>query len=164
MAGEWLDIHGGFQIAHVINPAFETQNALLGNFKTMLAGVVFLGAGGPALMIRAAASSLAVSPPGVLHLGFGVAGDWTGLLVKVLWISVQLAAPVTAATFLAEVATALINRALPQMHVLILALPAKALLAVCAVALTVPILVHALEAVFSDMGSDLMRVVRMMGG
>src|SRR5438270_207807 len=51
MAGEWLDLQAGFQTAQVLNPAFDTQNALLGNFKYLLAGLVFLGSGGYAIML-----------------------------------------------------------------------------------------------------------------
>jgi flagellar biosynthetic protein FliR len=100
----------------------------------------------------------------VLKIGSGAPGDWTSLLVKALWISVQLVAPIAAATFLAEVATALLSRALPQMNVLMLTLPAKALLAVCAVALTIPILARLLEAIFTDLGADLTQVLRLLGG
>src|SRR5437899_1129580 len=43
MAGEWLDLHAGFQAAQVLNPAIDLQNALIGNFKYLLAALVFLG-------------------------------------------------------------------------------------------------------------------------
>src|SRR5262245_24001346 len=50
MAGEWLDMQGGFQQGHILNPAFETNNAPMGNLKYLVAGIVFLGVGGHGLM------------------------------------------------------------------------------------------------------------------
>src|SRR5947199_137184 len=46
MAGEWLDLQSGFQAGQLLNPAFDTHNALLGQFSYLLAGMVFLGTGG----------------------------------------------------------------------------------------------------------------------
>jgi flagellar biosynthetic protein FliR len=163
MAGDWLDLHAGFQAAQVLNPAIDLQNALIGNFKYLLAGLVFLGTGSHAVMLRAAADSLTISPPGVLRLSLGTAGDWTTLLVTAVWIAVQLAAPMAAALFLAEVAIGLINRALPQVNVMILTLPVKAMLAVCALALCIPVLIRALGLVFSNLGPELAQVLRAMG-
>jgi flagellar biosynthetic protein FliR len=164
MAGEWIDLHSGFQMAQVLNPAFDTQNALVGHFKYLLAGVVFLGTGGYAIMIRAAASSLALSPPGALRLNLGAAEDWTGLIVRIFWIALQLAAPAAAALFLAEIAMGLMNRALPRLHIMMLALPLKALLGIVAVAISIPVLVEALAALFARLGPELMHFLRILGG
>jgi flagellar biosynthetic protein FliR len=163
-AGEWLDLHAGFQVAQVLNPAFDTQNALIGNFKYLLAGLVFLGTGGHAVLIRAAATSLAVSPPGVLRMGFGDPQDWTALIGRILWLAVQMAAPVAAALFLAEIAIGLANRALPQVNLMMLTLPLKAILAVSALAVAVPVLVRVMTMVFGEMGPALAQVLRMVRG
>jgi flagellar biosynthesis protein FliR len=163
-AGEWLDLHAGFQVAQVLNPMFDTQNSLIGNFKYLLAGLVFMGTGGYAVMIRAAATSLAVSPPGVLRMGMGATEDWTALVGRILWLAVQMAAPVAAALFLAEIAIGLANRALPQVNMMMLTLPLKAILSVSALAVVVPILVRVMALVFGEMGPALAQVLRMVRG
>lgn len=163
MAGEWLDLHAGFQAGHILNPAFDTQSAPLGNFKHVLAGLAFLAAGGHGMMVRAAASTLAISPPGVLALHLGTADDWTSLLTRLFLIAIQLAAPVAAALFLAEIAIGLVNRALPQVNVMMLMLPVKAILAVGALALCAPLLARTMETVFRGLDVELLRVLRVMG-
>ena len=90
MAGSWLDLQAGFQASQLVNPAFDTHNAVLGNFCYLLAGLIFLCSGGYAIVLRAAVRSLAVSPPGVLRIHVGTAGDWTTLMAQVLWIALQL--------------------------------------------------------------------------
>jgi flagellar biosynthetic protein FliR len=163
MAGEWLDLQSGFQASQLVNPAFNTHNTVLGNFNYMLAGLVFLGTGGYAIMLRAAVRSFVVSPPGVLRLNLGTPGDWTALLTQVVWIALQLAAPVAAALFLSEIAIGFITRAMPRMNVMILTLPAKSGLAIGALALSIPVVARSLEVSFSDLAISLASIVRCLG-
>jgi flagellar biosynthesis protein FliR len=162
MAGEWLDLQSGFQASQLVNPTFDTHNAVLGNLNYWLAVLVFLGSGGYAILLRAAVRSFAVSPPGALRLNLGTAGDWTTLVAQVIWIALQLAAPVAAALFLAEIAVGFISRAMPQMNVMMLTLPAKSGLALGALALSIPMTARALEVAFSHMGAALACIVRGM--
>jgi flagellar biosynthetic protein FliR len=164
MAGEWLDLQSGFQASQLLNPALETNAAPLGSFTHLMAAIVFLGTGAHHLVIRAAARSLTVSPPGVLKLHVGDAGDWTTLLAQIVWIALQLAAPVAAALFLAEIAVGLFNRALPQVNVLMLTLPVKSALAMGVLAISVPVMARALERLFGNMGAQLLGIVRGLGG
>jgi flagellar biosynthetic protein FliR len=164
MAGEWLDLHAGFQAAHLFNPALEVQTSLLGTFKHLVAVVLFLGVGGHVVVLRAAASSLELSPPGVLRLSMGIAGDWTTLVTRTVLVAVQLAAPVAATLFLVEVGMGLINRALPQVNVLMMSLPAKAALALCVLALSLPLLIQSLTALFESLGPMLSGVLRTVSG
>lgn len=151
MAGEWLDLHGGFQVAQVFDPTFDTQNGLLGQFQYLLAALVFLGSGGYGLVIRAAVESTAWSPPGVLQLHVETEAEWVAMVTRAVWLAVQIAAPVAAALFLAEVAVALLGRAMPQMNLLILALPVKGWLAIAALALALPIVAQVLASSFRQM-------------
>lgn len=163
MAGEWMDLQGGFQAATLLNPMFDVQSAPLGSFKNLLAGLVFFASNAHTLILRAGVSSMEVTPPGALHFGVGVAGDWTALIAKTFWISVQLAAPVAAALFLVEIAIALAGRALPQVNVMMLTLPLKGMLTVGAVVLAIPILARLLEGVFQSIGADLSTILQGMG-
>jgi flagellar biosynthetic protein FliR len=164
MAGEWLDLQAGFQASQLLNPALETHAGPLGSFSNLLAGIVFLGTGAHTIVIRAAARSLAVSPPGALRLHVGEAGDWTALVAQVVWLAVQLAAPVAAALFLAEIAVGLINRALPQVNVMMLTLPVKSALAIGVLAVSIPVLARALERLFAQMGAQVLGIARVLGG
>ena len=129
----------------------------------MLAGLVFFGANGHAVVLRAGVQSLEVSPPGVLRIVTGAAGDWTALIAKTFWIAVQLAAPVAAALFLVEIAIVLANKTLPQVNVMMLTLPVKAMLTVGAVALSIPLIARILQGVFQGLGADLAHLLPGIG-
>lgn len=163
MAGEWLDVQAGFQAGQLFNPLFQAGGGPISNLKYILAGMLFLSAGGHAMVLRAAAESFHVSPPGALTFGMGTIDDWFSFLTRTLWIAIQLAAPVGVVLFMTEVALSIVNRALPQLNVLMLSLPAKALLAVTALAVSVPVLSQALTIVFNDLGSALVAGLRLLG-
>jgi flagellar biosynthetic protein FliR len=163
MAGEWLDLQSGFQAGQLLNPGFDTHNALLGQFSYLLAGLVFLGTGGHEAMLRAAVASMKVSPPGSLHFGVGPVAGWATLLVETFWIAIQLAAPLAAALFLAEVATGLLSRALPHVNVMVLTLPMKAILAVFGLALALPMLAQAMAGAIGSLDSAWAQILRPPG-
>lgn len=163
MAGEWMDLQGGFQQGMLLNPLFDAQTAPLGSFKSLLAGLIFFGSSAYAIVIRAGAASLQISPPGVLRLNAGQAEDWIPLIVQATWLAVQLAAPVAAALFLAEIAVALANKAMPQVNTMMLTLPLKGALAVGALAVCIPVIARALGLAFEDLGPQLVRLLRLVG-
>ena len=88
---------------------------------------------------------------------------WVTLLVQALWIAVQLAAPLAAALFLAEVATGLLSRALPHVNVMMLTLPVKSILAICGLALCLPLLSQALAGAVNNLGGTWTQVLRAVG-
>jgi flagellar biosynthesis protein FliR len=58
----------------------------------------------------------------------------------------------------------LINRALPQVNVMMLTLPVKSVLAMGVLAVSIPVMARALEELFGTMGSQLGGIVRGLGG
>ena len=164
MAGEWLDVQSGFQMAQLFNPMFQMGGGPLGNLKYILSGMIFLSVGGHAMILRAAAESFRISPPGALVIGMGNIADWFSFLTQALWIAIQLAAPVGVTLFMTELALSIVNRALPQLNVLMLSLPLKAILAVLALSAAIGPLSHALALLFADFGSVLVSALRILKG
>lgn len=164
VAGEWLDLQGGFQSAQFLNPAFNVHSAPLSNIKHVLAGLIFFGGGGFALMLRALARSVEVVPCGSLALSLGTPDHFTPLLAQMLWLGIQIAAPLAGTLFLAEISLALVNKALPQMNAMFLAMPAKGLVAVGAIALSLPVIAETMRGGINILGVNLDAVLRVMGG
>lgn len=164
IAGDWLDLQGGFQAAQLLNPAFNTQSAPLGTAMHVLSGLIFFGTGGCALMMRAVAKSVELCPCGTLQMHAVSVEQGMLLVTQMIWLAIQMAAPVAGTLFLAEIALALVNRAMPQMNAMFLALPAKGLLALGAMALTMPVLTQSLRNGMNLLGSDLTGVLRALAG
>lgn len=163
MAGEWLDLQSGFQAAQLFNPMFQTSGGPLGHLKYTLAGLVFLVSGSHGIVLTAAAESFRLNAPGVLTIGMGNESDWFGFLTRALWMAIRIAAPVGVTLFLSEMAIAIANRAMPQLNVLMLSLPVKAVLAVAALGALVPTLNQSLTGIFSQFGPTLSSALRILG-
>ncbi|WP_309723473.1 flagellar biosynthetic protein FliR [Armatimonas sp.] len=164
MAGEWLDVQAGFQMAQLFNPVFQAGGGPLGNLKYILAGMLFLAVNGHAIVLQAAAESFRISPPGALVLGVGSVDDWFSFLVKAIWLSIQIAAPVGVTLFMSEMALSIVNRTLPQFNVLMLSMPLKAMLALLTLSTALPSLGNALALVFVDFGNVLVSALRILKG
>lgn len=164
MAGEWLDVQSGFQMAQLFNPMFQAGGGPLGNLKYILAGMIFLTVNGHAIVLQATTESFRISPPGALVIGMGSIDDWFGFLSRALWLAIQIAAPVGVTLFMTELALSIVNRALPQFNVLMLSLPLKAVLAVLALGMALPPLGSALALIFTDLGSVLVSALRILKG
>lgn len=162
MAGEWLDLQGGFQAAQILNPATDVQSSPLSSVKTTIAGLVFFGMGADQMVFRASARSFELSPPGALTLCAGTPSGWSGMLMQVVWISLQLALPIAATLFVTEAGFALASRAVPQMNVLLLATPAKTMIVVGGLALSLPVITQLLRGAFSTAPSMLDAALRMI--
>lgn len=124
MAGNLASLQMGFGMVTLIDPQSQGQNALLGDLFLKVATLLFLLNDGHHLVLILLAQSFSSIPlktvlelPGTLGQ---IAVDLAGWMYQV---AVRLAAPVLAVVFLAQVALALVSRAVPQIQVMLLSFP-----------------------------------------
>ncbi|MBI3911640.1 MAG: flagellar biosynthetic protein FliR [Armatimonadetes bacterium] len=163
MAGELLDVNAGFSVASLINPTTDFHVSLLGQLKFLLASLIFLGTGAHHLTLAAILGSYQVCPVNGLTLGSASVGVVFGAAGRMLGSAIQLAAPVAATLFLAEVALGIANRALPQLNVMILSLSIKGLLALVALAVCLPVVGWGIARLTASIGSDVALLARGLG-
>ena len=163
VAGEMLDVQSGLAIASVVNPSSGFRSTLLGQVKYTLAMLVFMTTGAYQHMIRGVVYSYRWCGLDELTLRPLAASGLLSMIANILLVAVQMAAPVAAALFLTEVAMGLANRALPQMNVMILALPVKALVAVIMLGIALPGVVFVMMRLFDGLGSDIATLVSTLG-
>jgi len=131
-AAGWLaDTARGATLAGVLLPTSDEQGSPLGALYLLLACVAFLEIGGIPRLCTALAHSYGAVPiaPALTPAG---AGRAAALVVEAsarfLESAISLAAPVLVALWLAEVALAMIARAVPDAPAFFLSLPLKGLL------------------------------------
>jgi len=93
-AGDLIGIHMGFAFARQVDPTLGQSTSLLGRMLSLTFLMVFLTVGGHFFVIRMAADSFSVFPPGGLELYDGVAGNVIEVSAKLLTIGLRLALPV----------------------------------------------------------------------
>ncbi len=157
-AASVLDTTIGFSFAALVDPLTQSQSAVVGQLYSLFSVLVFLMIGGDHLMIEGLAASYRLVPlgtvPSVAQFGALAAHDLTTMFV----IGLQVAAPVLIALGLVDVALALVARAVPQMNVFMVGLPAKILVGFGAIAASLPFVTGHLQdslqqAVFDALGA-----------
>jgi flagellar biosynthetic protein FliR len=142
-AGSLVDLFGGFTIAAAYDTMSNAQSSVFGRFYNLLAITLLFVIDGHLLLVRGFLNSFnAVSANGTLSTTPAVLGAQLG---QFMLAAVEIAAPLLAALFLAEVALGLLSRAAPQMNIFMLGFPVKILLTLLLVGLALPLLPNAVS-------------------
>jgi flagellar biosynthesis protein FliR len=164
LAGELLDIDMGLSLMNVLDPLTGAQVPLVGNFKYLLALLVFLAIGGHHTLLIGVVQSYLVIPVGGVTVGPAVTEAMMDIASGVFLAALRIAAPVMGALLLTTVALGVVNRAVPQMNVFIVGLPVKLGVGVFMLAVGIPLYVGFLEVLFDSLGGELSRVLLLLRG
>ena len=132
-AGRLTDILRGANLAEAIAPEQGGRSSALGDLLLLLAVVIFLEMGGAGYLATALARSYeavplgAPSSPASLH---GAVIVVIAASAKLIEAAIGLAAPAVVALLLADLALGALGRAVPQVPLYFVGMPAKALLGV----------------------------------
>jgi flagellar biosynthetic protein FliR len=149
MAGELADLQSAFGFAGMVSPQTGERSSVIGQLQMSIAWLIFLAADGHQVLLQGLGASLVTAP---LGSGPGFAGPaLTAAVAGLLVTSVRIAAPIVAATMLADLALGLLTRAAPQMNLLAIGFPIKLVVGVGATLLSLPILVSAQRGLISSM-------------
>jgi flagellar biosynthetic protein FliR len=150
MAGDLIDLSGGFSLQPAYDPLSMNQHSSVGRLQYLLATTLLFTSGGHLMIVKGFATS---------YVGLPVGGDVpTDQLAQVLLTAfsmmflaaLQIAGPMVAVLLLADVALALLSRAAPALNVFATGPPLKILLTLAMLGLTFPLLPPALDALLEQ--------------
>jgi flagellar biosynthesis protein FliR len=133
-----IDTLIGFSFAAQIDPITNQQNAVMAQFYSLFATMVFFLTGGDHLMIQGLAASYRLLPLGQAPNIDALAASVPASLEQVFSIGLEISAPVVIALVISDAAFGLISRAVPQMNVFFVGMPAKILLGLAVVGASLP--------------------------
>jgi type III secretion protein T len=136
-AGMLIDTKAGTQLAQIVDPINGQQTSQTGQFLARLATYVFMASGGFMFMVGALLESFALWPvtAALPALRPGSLGVFEAEFGRMMLLATMIAAPVIVILFVVEAALGLMNRYAPNLNLLAIALPLKALIAVLLVAI-----------------------------
>lgn len=144
-AGSLIDLFGGFALAAAWDPMTMNNNTVFGRFHQMIATALLLATGGHLMVIGGLLSTFTYLP----LTGFPDISNWDGVLVTAFsmffTIAVQMALPMIAVLFVADLALALLTKVAPQLNALNVMFPAKVGLTLLLLGLSFPMLPGAVE-------------------
>lgn len=166
-AGQLVDMVRGAGMSEAALPQSRSERTSpVGSLLFQLTVVLFFMVGGHHLFLTALAGSYDAVPvmyvPSASGLG-GFALLCCRLTADVILLALSLAAPVVAAVALADLILGLINRFTPQVNVFFLAMPAKALLGIGVLVLSVGLLLGALPPLLGRAVAAVERALALLG-
>jgi flagellar biosynthesis protein FliR len=146
MAGDLIDLTGGFSLQPAYDPLAMTNNSSIGRLHYLLATTLLFSSGGHLLLIKGFATSYEGMPVG----GSVPTEELGAVLIKAFAMmflaAVQIAGPMVAVLLLADVALALLSKAAPALNIFSFGFPFKIMLTLLMLGLTFPLLPPALDA------------------
>lgn len=151
VAGSLIDVNTGLSAASLFDPITGHSAAVFSRLFSMTAVTIFVAVGGLDLLVRGLGLSFAAIPlDGSLSPHEDLMGLAVGLLGQMVVAAIQLTLPVLAALFLAEIVLGLAARFAPQMNLFLVGLPAKILLAMSLVGVSLLLFPHAIQILFDS--------------
>lgn len=145
IAGSFLDLQMGFGLSQALNPITGVPVTLMAQFKMFLCMVVFLSINAHHVMLAAFVHSYDTMPMPSMASMPGIQATFVGMITQMFLIALQIAAPVTAVSIVVDAALGVINKAVPQMQTLIVGMPAKIIMGLLVVSVTLPALASSVQ-------------------
>ena len=148
-AGNLIDLFGGFTLSMALDPFMNSQSSTFGRFYGLLATTLLFITNGYLLLIKGFLTSFDVVPLG----GIKFEGLQEIILHDVglmMMAAIEIAGPLLACYFLAEVALGLLGKAAPQLNILQFGFPFKILLTLLIVSAAIPLIPGALDNLLND--------------
>lgn len=146
-AARLLSIQMGLSLGAVFDPVGGEASTPLGPLFAVMSGLLFLALNLHLAIIGVLADSFATLPIGG-DWPAGLFGSLSRLGALALELAARVAMPLALVLLLAELAVALISRAIPQVNVFFLGLPLKILLGIALVAVALPSILAGMAGVF----------------
>ncbi|MEG6585896.1 flagellar biosynthetic protein FliR [Dendrosporobacter sp. 1207_IL3150] len=159
MAGQLLDTQVGFGIVNVFDPQSGQQVPLIGNFKYILALIVFLITNSHHLLLIALFNSFKIIP--ITGVVFNTA--LTGIIVDMVWgifsIALKISLPVLVSLLLTDIALGILARTMPQMNIFVVGVPGKIIVGIFVLSLALPFYILFLEVAFNGMFTNIYKLL-----
>ena len=167
IAGAVIDIQMGLGIANVIDPMTGAQSPIMGNFKFIVAMLLFLTFNGHHYLIDGIMRSYEWIPLDRESFARIVQGGVSDFLVSslddVFALSLQMAAPVVVSLFLTDVGLGILAKTAPQFNIFVVGLPVKIIVGFLALAIALPGMLVWFQDWFRSLFEAMDKLARLIG-
>jgi len=166
-AGEIVGLQFSLSAVNLMDPTSSIQTPLMNDLFQIMGTLILIAAGLDRILLGSLIRSFRVVPLGSYVLWPGTSRAVVQAAGGIFLAAVELAAPVLAATMLAEIAVALLNRLSPQLSVMSLSVPLKTFvgLAILTGSLAVwPRFIETRFAFFLDFAEGLLQITPSVTG
>jgi flagellar biosynthetic protein FliR len=123
IAGDLMGTQMGLSVVQLLDPGTSQQTAVVSQFYTLVATLVFLSMNAHFLIVEAIAGSFELVPPFGASLSSELGEDVGRISQGMFLIALKLAAPVLTTALLINLAMAILGRTVPQLNVFVMSFP-----------------------------------------
>jgi len=152
-AGDMINLQMGLSASSVFDPSTKEQTSTVGQFFGLFSTVLFLNAGGMYWIFSAFSRGFTVFPlyNTIIPLDKILNLDYLILLTSnVLFIGLQLAAPILIASLAMDIILGIISKTAPQVNVFQLSFLFKPVLGVAILVIIMPLLINVINDYFAS--------------
>jgi flagellar biosynthetic protein FliR len=149
VAGDLLDVTGGFSLQPAYDPLQQNQSGTIGRLHFQLASTLLFTSGGHLMLVRGFVESYKGLPLGAALPTAQLSHDLIQAFGMMFLAALQIAGPLIAVLLLSDIALGLLSRAAPALNIFQLGFPVKIMLTLALLGLTFPLLPPALDTLIS---------------
>lgn len=150
VAGEVASLQMGLSLGQALGTVPEGATIGVGQLKGFFALLLYLSLDGHLVLYQCLVSSFAAVPAGRAVLGVGGGLEVATLAGSVFSSGVRVAAPIIVALLLANLALAILGKAVPQLNVMMLSFPVTISIGLLTLGASLPFLAHFLTGSFAS--------------
>ena len=159
MAGQLLDMQIGFGIINMIDPLSGQQAPLIGNFKYILALIIFLATNGHHVLLSALFASFKLIPVTGMVMNVAVTAFIVDLIASMFVLALKISLPVIVSLLLTDMALGILARTMPQMNIFVVGVPGKIIIGIFVLSIALPFYIFFLEMAFDGMYKNIFRLL-----
>lgn len=157
--GEFMAVQGGLGAARSIDPTSGSSSVAIGTALNAFAMIIFLAINGHHELIRGIALSFTAIPIGGGLPDTSIFLEVARMGSVIYEVALRIAAPVTVAIFIQNIATGMLGRAMPQLNLLLVNLPLHVGMLLLIVGLGASDFVHAFKDVLEAWPDEVFGIV-----
>jgi flagellar biosynthetic protein FliR len=163
--GHLIDQELGILQANILDPVLNEQISIVGQFKVLVATLVYLLINGHHLLIGAVSDSFRAVPMLGLTFSEGAALHLSDTLMRDFFrMGIEIAAPALVTLFLVTIALAFMARTAPELNIFALSFPLRMAVGFVVVALGVGLFVASFESRAVQHSAAVRALVGLLGG
>lgn len=144
-AGAWMDIHAGFSMVTILDPATQNSSTLLGHLSYSISLLFFFIIDGQEIVIRAIYESLSIVPLGHTIVYQETVMGAAETIVKFFALGVKMAIPVVVIIVMTDVCLGLITRTVPTIPIMVFGMPIKNILSFITFIIIMPLMLKLIQ-------------------
>lgn len=163
LAGQFIDLRMGFAMANVVDPISGSNSPIMGQFKNVLAILLFIAINAHHVLIRAVYRSYSLIPLGGVKFSAASFQYIFTATAEIFQLAIMIALPVMGTIFVADIVFGFLARTIPQMNIFIVGLPMKILIGLIVLILSINYSLYFIQDLFTNMYKQLFEIIQLLG-